>query len=243
MKLFTPQEKKKLTALFDRAADPEETLTLDALHGFLYGLAIIPQPIMPSEWLPIVFGKQMLKIDSAAETQELLAPLFAVYNRIMTEHKRGEFDFPFDMEKLKKNELAQIGEWANGLYCAMYLRPSLWGMDRDEDEELTEDEEEVLASCGIIMGIAMPEELPNMYESEEEMNEEEEAERLALLFALLPSAVRNIQKYAETGKLDDMPIDDDWILHDQPYRNETIGRNAPCPCGSGKKYRKCCGTN
>ena len=21
-----------------------------------------------------------------------------------------------------------------------------------------------------------------------------------------------------------------------------IGRNAPCPCGSGKKYKKCCGT-
>ncbi len=21
------------------------------------------------------------------------------------------------------------------------------------------------------------------------------------------------------------------------------GRNEPCPCGSGKKYKKCCGTN
>lgn len=28
-----------------------------------------------------------------------------------------------------------------------------------------------------------------------------------------------------------------------PYRRETpkIGRNDPCPCGSGKKYKKCCG--
>jgi preprotein translocase subunit SecA len=24
---------------------------------------------------------------------------------------------------------------------------------------------------------------------------------------------------------------------------EKIGRNAPCPCGSGKKYKKCCGAN
>ena len=23
---------------------------------------------------------------------------------------------------------------------------------------------------------------------------------------------------------------------------EKIGRNAPCPCGSGKKYKKCCGS-
>jgi hypothetical protein len=22
-----------------------------------------------------------------------------------------------------------------------------------------------------------------------------------------------------------------------------IGRNEPCPCGSGKKYKKCCGAN
>jgi uncharacterized protein YecA (UPF0149 family) len=24
-------------------------------------------------------------------------------------------------------------------------------------------------------------------------------------------------------------------------RRGKIGRNAPCPCGSGKKYKKCCG--
>ena len=28
----------------------------------------------------------------------------------------------------------------------------------------------------------------------------------------------------------------------QPIRAQpSIGRNAPCPCGSGKKYKKCCG--
>ena len=25
--------------------------------------------------------------------------------------------------------------------------------------------------------------------------------------------------------------------------NPKIGRNDPCPCGSGKKYKKCCGRN
>ncbi len=24
---------------------------------------------------------------------------------------------------------------------------------------------------------------------------------------------------------------------------EKVGRNDPCPCGSGKKYKKCCGLN
>ena len=26
-------------------------------------------------------------------------------------------------------------------------------------------------------------------------------------------------------------------------RKEKIGRNEPCPCGSGKKFKKCCGKN
>jgi len=26
-------------------------------------------------------------------------------------------------------------------------------------------------------------------------------------------------------------------------KGETVGRNDPCPCGSGKKYKKCCGAN
>lgn len=27
----------------------------------------------------------------------------------------------------------------------------------------------------------------------------------------------------------------------QPIKSKKIGRNEPCPCGSGKKYKKCCG--
>ena len=31
----------------------------------------------------------------------------------------------------------------------------------------------------------------------------------------------------------------------QPIRNDgpKVGRNDPCPCGSGKKYKNCCGRN
>jgi len=28
--------------------------------------------------------------------------------------------------------------------------------------------------------------------------------------------------------------------HSTPLQIEKIGRNDPCPCGSGKKYKKCC---
>ena len=38
---------------------------------------------------------------------------------------------------------------------------------------------------------------------------------------------------------------DGTVYGQEPYRRESpkIGRNDPCPCGSGKKYKKCCGKN
>jgi len=42
--------------------------------------------------------------------------------------------------------------------------------------------------------------------------------------------------------------DGKWVYVDgqinpksKPIRVEKMGRNEPCPCGSGKKYKKCCG--
>lgn len=32
-------------------------------------------------------------------------------------------------------------------------------------------------------------------------------------------------------------------LKQEPVRKQKIGRNEPCPCGSGKKYKQCCGRN
>ncbi|MBV8914496.1 MAG: SEC-C domain-containing protein [Acetobacteraceae bacterium] len=30
----------------------------------------------------------------------------------------------------------------------------------------------------------------------------------------------------------------------EPYRaSPKLGRNTPCPCGSGRKYKRCCGAN
>jgi hypothetical protein len=44
-----------------------------------------------------------------------------------------------------------------------------------------------------------------------------------------------------------LPMSDRMVRALRPEMNQTreptgkIGRNAPCPCGSGKKYKKCCG--
>jgi len=35
----------------------------------------------------------------------------------------------------------------------------------------------------------------------------------------------------------------DFMNLGQAVREKKVGRNEPCPCGSGKKYKKCCGSN
>lgn len=38
-----------------------------------------------------------------------------------------------------------------------------------------------------------------------------------------------------------MRFEEEIVVHQQPIRVEhKVGRNDPCPCGSGKKYKKCC---
>ena len=38
-------------------------------------------------------------------------------------------------------------------------------------------------------------------------------------------------------------LDNDTVNSKEPVKNEgpKVGRNDPCPCGSGKKYKNCCG--
>jgi SWIM/SEC-C metal-binding protein len=45
----------------------------------------------------------------------------------------------------------------------------------------------------------------------------------------------------EPGKPEDVS-DVERLLHpEQPVQVVSIGRNDPCTCGSGRKYKKCCG--
>jgi hypothetical protein len=47
-------------------------------------------------------------------------------------------------------------------------------------------------------------------------------------------------RYIESPGLADRDIDDPSFGYPPPRRVAKVGRNDPCPCGSGKKYKKCC---
>lgn len=160
--MFTGQEKKNITTLLSKAVNPNEALTLEELHGFLFGLAITPMMIKPSEWLPVVFGDKMMEFESEAEASELMGHLFMVCNRFYAENHKGKLVFPFDMRALKKGDISRIRDWTYSLYLAMSLRPDVWTISGSKDRG--EDEQELTTSCGIIISIAKPEHIPEIFE-------------------------------------------------------------------------------
>lgn len=50
-------------------------------------------------------------------------------------------------------------------------------------------------------------------------------------------------KREQVAKPTTASVGGDRTVKKQPVKKQKIGRNDPCPCGSGKKYKKCCGMN
>jgi SEC-C motif-containing protein len=62
--------------------------------------------------------------------------------------------------------------------------------------------------------------------------------------------MENGELHAHRERSDFRRENGEWLYVDgkinpqiEPRRVDKVGRNDPCPCGSGKKYKKCCGAN
>ncbi|MFO7154721.1 MAG: SEC-C metal-binding domain-containing protein, partial [Caldicoprobacter oshimai] len=75
------------------------------------------------------------------------------------------------------------------------------------------------------------------YEMFEEMIRSIQEETISLLYRLrIKDNVPKREKVAEP-----VTATHGEVVRKPVVRGEKIGRNDPCPCGSGKKYKKCCG--
>jgi len=260
MAMFTTQEKRNLSTLLACAVNQEKALSLDGLHGYLYGLAINPEPIFPSEWLPGIFGEEMLELPGEEAGNRLMGSLFEVYNRMTQQSQGKELSFPIDIRSMNAKDIPRVREWAHGFFLATSMFPELWGIDNDEDfeddalepyEEEDYGEEdggsgavEVTACFSIVMGVAFPERIPELFHNGagNPITQGKTGPDLeAKLFTLLPDAVASLQEYANSTRDGKGRMHADDFQHpQQPIQAVKIGRNDPCPCGSGVKYKKCC---
>jgi uncharacterized protein len=242
--MFTTKEKKNLTKLLSRVVDSVDAFNLEELHGFLFGLAILPELIKPSEWLPIVFGEDMMEFESEAEAKELMGHLFIICNKFYSENHDDKLFCPFSIDSLKRADISRMHDWTYGLYQAMLLRYEIWGLGDRDEEDFTEDDQEFASSLAIILGVAKPEHISELFgkEGHDQGTNDNDLELEATLLALLPDAVATVQEYAKSISKEQSAFPEPFT-HSYQGIVEKIGRNDPCLCGSGKKYRKCCGMN
>ena len=200
---------------------------------------------MPSEWLPVIFPDNESPFGDEKDTKICIGYLMDAYNRIIHDSNMGKLSFPFNYDKMSDVEFELIEGWAYGLYLALSLRPHIWGMTKEyaekRDEEIPEDLQVVIAACCVITAIALPEERENIYKTEPGQQPQTEEEIEDELYDLLPLSVETVQNHGEKlrkekfpGNINKMSCSDTKVK---------TGRNDLCPCGSGKKYKKCCGAN
>ena len=119
----------------DRA--PEDCMQLSDLDGFLAGIAIRPELIMPSEWVPVIWGGGEPEFESMEEAQRILNAIMGRYNEILhlLQHAPDEFEPIF---WTTKDGEAVAADWAEGFMEAVELRPSAWEalLASEEDRQL-----------------------------------------------------------------------------------------------------------
>lgn len=88
---------------------------------------------------------------------------------------------------------------------------------------------DTLEFLGIIHNVDIPE-LPDIFKKRKEREERQKAREKRL-----NELVRNYNRNKKQGALEHRG-------KAVPFKRDTpkVGRNDPCPCGSGKKYKKCC---
>ncbi len=81
------EELKELDQFLLYGVDNDEAMTPDTLDGFLYAIAVGPQTIMPSQWLPKVWGEDsamMPTMDSMAQLNNIMGLVMPHYSSIKT---------------------------------------------------------------------------------------------------------------------------------------------------------------
>ncbi|MRR57835.1 MAG: YecA family protein [Deltaproteobacteria bacterium] len=238
--LFPSQEKKQLTELLKRAADPDSALTLEELHGFLFGLAITPEAVMPNEWLPQVFGEEMTAFRDEKEASFFLDGLFGVFNRLVGEQREGTLGFPGALEKASAAPYAE--DWCYGLFLALTLRPEVWDIEDDDVGAALEKGEGAAFAAAVVSVLGFPGILHEIGGDarDDAPSETEKFDFYLTMLEMLPAAVamlcREGRDYEVRRRRESL-----HVVPRTPRSREKIGRNDPCPCGSGKKYKKCCG--
>ena len=110
--------------------DSCDAMMLSELDGYLAGVLVCPEMILPSEWLPGVWGGDEEDaapvFDSPRERETLFGLVMQHYNAIVRDLQggAGRYGPIFDVDPRHDDVLWEF--WIGGFEQAMALRPESW---------------------------------------------------------------------------------------------------------------------
>ncbi|MGD8841975.1 MAG: UPF0149 family protein [Gammaproteobacteria bacterium] len=195
----------------------ESVLDVSELDGFFAALACAPDVVLPSQWLPAMWGGEALmpEWESRAEVESFSRSMMALHEAVMEGMNRDDYGALFLERTTNGRTYTVVDEWCNGFLRGM----SLWGPLSAADAAFTED---CLQQVRLFATDAGYRQLESMTDDEVEARQQQ----------IEPDVRRLFQHFVAQRR----PAPHTPMVRTSPK----IGRNAPCPCGSGKKYKKCC---
>ena len=213
---FDEAARSRLMELLDAKSEAYNTMRCDEVQGFMMALLSGPDALNPTNWLPEILGEESLfDAKERTEVERLVMAMAADMRMKLNEKILPDLWFYED-----EAGNPDFYTWCNAYLYALDIVPTDWfeAVDQEEFEDLFYP---IMALGGI-------------YDDEENgevilhLNEKE----LTQLESDLPHVLLDIYWYWQA-----------IINKPQTVRREgeKVGRNDPCPCGSGKKYKACCG--
>jgi len=235
---FSLQQRRVLIDFAERHAD-KQAMSWPETAGFLFAVLACPDMVMPSEWSEIVQGEAVF--DDPQEAQAVTIARMALMNWISDCISQNRPAIPDDCrpdpEPLRILETDNnFSRWCRGVTSGHDWLQQSW----DEVLEKDSDDDRVQAMALILftfftnrtMAERVVEEMAKQAGPEGITLEEKATrfhqliEQAALAYAAIGLKYRRMPSAPPPTK---------------PARSKRIGRSQPCSCGSGKKYKKCCG--
>jgi uncharacterized protein len=206
----------------------EEVMLLEELDGFLAGVVVCPEMIPPSRWMPHIWseagdGKHAPVFTDLDQINRVLGLIMDHYNSIARSllPGQGPYEPVFGIDMVNDDVIWEL--WMAGFERALRLSPASWLAIPESGDELAI---EALSGLRSLIPLAI---------SVQSMPHETDDVLVAAAPDLIPEWVETLSHWRLAKRAAQTP---------RPAASANqIGRNDPCPCGSGRKYKKCHGAN
>jgi uncharacterized protein len=197
-----------------------EPMLLTELDGFLTGICVGPDRILPAEWMQSVWGSDdggVAPFEDPRDVQWFADAVLARYTEIVRDLGRGKPQPIFDVDERNGEVLWEI--WIDGFSEAMALRPDSWA-----PLAAAPDTADAYSTLSLLIAVARnASDLDSL-----EINALQDHAPSALIDTVLRL---HAARPRDAGDPPPLTVE---------TRSNKVGRNVPCRCGSGKKSKRCC---